>query len=37
VSKYYLDLGQGILQCLDDIYKKHHHYKDMSGLFINDD
>lgn len=37
VSKYYLDMGQGILQCLDEIYKKHHHYKDMSGLLINDE
>lgn len=37
VSKYYLDMGQGMLQCLDEIYKKHHHYKDMSGLLINDE
>lgn len=37
VSKYYLDMGQGLLQCLDEIYKKHHRYKDMSGLLIHED
>ncbi|MCZ7401438.1 MAG: NAD(P)-dependent oxidoreductase [Candidatus Methanoperedens sp.] len=37
VSKYYLDMGQGLLQCLDEIYKKHHHYKEISGLLINDE
>lgn len=31
----YLDLGQGILQCLDEIYKKHSHVKELDGIFVS--
>lgn len=35
VSTYYLDLGQGLLQCLEDVYKKHHpHYKEVARVFV---
>lgn len=34
VSNYYLDMGQGLLQCLMDIYKKDHHYKELNGIMI---
>jgi UDP-glucose 4-epimerase len=37
VSKYYLDIGQGLLQCLEEAYKKHHRYKEISGLLMRDD
>ncbi len=37
VSKYYLDIGQGLLQCLEEVYKKHHKYKEVSGLLIRDE
>jgi UDP-glucose 4-epimerase len=37
VSKYYLDIGQGILQCLEDVYKKHHKYKSVNGLLLHED
>lgn len=37
VSKYYLDIGQGLLQCLEEAYKKHHRYKEISGLLVRDD
>lgn len=30
----YHDLGQGLLQCLEDIYKKHCHVKELDGIFI---
>jgi UDP-glucose 4-epimerase len=39
VSNYYLDLGQGLLQCLDDLYKKYHpHYKEfeVAKIFVED-
>ena len=37
VSNYYLDLGQGLLQCLEDVYKKHHpHYKEVARIFVED-
>lgn len=29
----YLDLGQGLLQCLDEIYKKYSHDKELGGIF----
>lgn len=37
VSKYYLDIGQGLLQCLEEAYKKHHRYKEISGLLMRDE
>jgi len=37
VSKYYLDIGQGLLQCLEEAYKKHHRYKEISGLLMQDE
>lgn len=37
VSKYYLDIGQGLLQCLEEAYKKHHKYKEVSGLMMQDE
>lgn len=37
VSKYYLDIGQGLLQCIEDAYKKHHKYKEVSGILIEDE
>lgn len=36
VGNYYLDIGQGILECLSDIYKKHNKYKEFNGLFIKE-
>ena len=32
----HLDLGQGILQCLDEIYKKYSHVKELEGIFMPD-
>ena len=37
VGKYYLDIGQGLLQSLDEIYKKYHRYKEVSGLLMQDE
>jgi UDP-glucose 4-epimerase len=37
VSRYYLDIGQGLLQCLEEAYKKHHKFKEISGLLIQDE
>lgn len=37
VSRYYLDIGQGLLQCLEEAYKKHHKYKEISGLLMQDE
>ena len=37
VSKYYLDIGQGLLQCLEEAFKKHHRYKEISGLLMQDE
>jgi UDP-glucose 4-epimerase len=34
VSNYYLDMGQGLLQCLTDIYIKEHHYKELNGILM---
>ena len=34
VSKYYLDLGQGLLQVIHDIYKESKHYKEIDGIFL---
>ncbi len=31
----YLDLGQGILQCLDEIYKKYSPVKELNGIFMS--
>ena len=37
VSEYYLDMGQGLLQCLRDIYKEHHHYEELNGVLVEGD
>lgn len=37
VSKSYYDLGQGILECLYDIYGKVHHYPTLNGLILKND
>ena len=34
ISNYYLDLGQGLLQCVHDIYKDQKHYKEIDGVFF---
>jgi len=36
VSNYYLDLGQGLLQCIKDIYKEHYQYKELNGILIHE-
>lgn len=35
-TNYYLDLGQGLLQCLKDIYKRSHHYKELDNILIQE-
>ncbi|MFA4955749.1 MAG: NAD(P)-dependent oxidoreductase [Candidatus Methanoperedens sp.] len=37
IGKYYFDIGQGLLQCLEETYKKQHKYKEVSGLLMRDD
>lgn len=37
VSEYYLDMGQGLLQCLKEIYKEHHHYEELNGILVEGD
>ena len=38
ISTYYLDLGQGLLQCIEEIYKKHHpDYEECEGVFVKDE
>lgn len=37
VSKNYVDLGQGILDCLYDIYKDVHRYPTLDGLVLKDE
>jgi UDP-glucose 4-epimerase len=37
VSNYYLDLGQGLLQVIHDVYKKHKHYREIDGIFLEMD
>jgi hypothetical protein len=34
VEKSYIDLGQGILDCIHDIYKEVRHYPTVDGLII---
>lgn len=36
ISSHYLDIGQGILECISDIYKKHNKYKEFEGLYIKE-
>jgi UDP-glucose 4-epimerase len=36
VSSYYLDLGQGLLQCLKEVYKESHHYKELDNILIQE-
>ena len=37
VSGHYLDMGQGLLQCLKDIYKEAYHYKELNGVMVEGD
>jgi len=37
VSDHYLDMGQGLLQCIKEIYKEHHHYEELNGIMVKDD
>lgn len=37
VSNHYLDMGQGLLQCLKEIYKEHHHYEELNGILVEGD
>lgn len=37
VGNYYHDMGQGLLQCLGEIYKEHHHYQELNGIFFEGD
>ena len=32
---YHLDLGQGLLQCIQDIYKQHHPHEEINGIIVN--
>lgn len=34
VSKYHLDMGQGILQCINEVYKKYHPHKEINGILV---
>lgn len=34
ISNYYLDMGQGLLQVIHDIYKDSKHYKEIDGIFL---
>ena len=34
-GNYHLDMGQGLLQCIDEIYKECHHAKELDGLIVN--
>ena len=34
IGRDYLDLGQGLLALLGEIYKSHHHYTDDAGLMF---
>lgn len=34
ISNYYLDLGEGILQVIHDVYKDQKHYKEIDGVFL---
>lgn len=36
VSKHYLDMGQGLLQCLKNIYKEEHHYEELNGIMVEE-
>lgn len=36
VRNNYLDMGQGILECIKDIYRKHHHVKELNGILVKD-
>ena len=37
VSEYYLDMGQGLLQCLKETYKEHYHYEELNGILVEGD
>ena len=37
ISNYYLDMGQGLLQCINEIYKKYKHYDEIDGVFLEPD
>lgn len=33
-GKYHLDLGQGLLQTIDDVYKKYHPHEEINGIIV---
>lgn len=33
-GKYHLDLGQGLLQCIDEVYKKCHPHEEINGIIV---
>jgi len=35
-GKYHLDLGQGVLQCINEVYKKCHPHKEINGIIVKD-
>lgn len=34
IGKYHLDMGQGLLQCIHEIYKQNHPHKEINGILI---
>lgn len=34
MGEYYLDMGQGLLQCLEEIYKKYSNHEELNGTII---
>jgi len=36
ISNHYLDIGQGILECLSEIYKRNYKYKEFEGIYIKE-
>ncbi|WP_407282792.1 NAD-dependent epimerase/dehydratase [Methanolobus sp. WCC1] len=37
VSNYYLDMGQGLLQCLQEMYNEEHHCESLNGILVEGD
>ncbi|WP_319508440.1 NAD(P)-dependent oxidoreductase [uncultured Methanolobus sp.] len=36
VRSHYLDMGQGLLQCLKNIYKEEYHYEELNGVMVGE-
>jgi UDP-glucose 4-epimerase len=34
VGQHHLDLGQGILQCINDVYETHHPHEEINGIIV---